>query len=570
MSVDESAPDEAEIRRWFLDSSDVEPGTFEFALVLGGTVSAGAYTAGVIDYLIEALDCFSEARRAGTTPQHKVVLRLITGTSGGGVNAAIAARALAYRYPHVTRDTPIKSAQTRNPFYDIWVNTLRLGPFLETNDIVDDLRSLLNGAPIDKGAANIVKFSDGSAQGREWVAAPLRVILTTTNLRGIPYKLDFGDHRGQSYVDHADYIRFAVLYPEQALGTPRPDELVLPFDAESVPQQASWNDFSLAARATAAFPIGFPARLLKRPTNHYRYRVVASPSEKGALDSYFVLTPDWDAMRSRPGGAVPDEWQFLAVDGGATDNEPIELARTALCGLLNRNPRDPDKANRAVWLIDPFAGEADLGPDRHTSFVNELGSINTMFTQQTRYDTADLKMASDPDIYSRFMLTPTRLDRHGKMLLGANAIASSGLGAFIGFACPAFMRFDYLLGRQNCQTFLREEFVLDEANPLFEAWTAEERAKFARPADHGMLPIIPLVSSAAAEQTLDDWPKGKLDPESFRPTIEARYRAICKVGLPNHLGKTPVAWLLGQFTQRQVSDFIIGAINTYLAKANLN
>lgn len=43
-------------------------------------------------------------------------------------------------------------------------------------------------------------------------------------------------------------------------------------------------------------------------------------------------------------------WPFLAVDGGATDNEPIELARTAFAGLLGRNPRDAKEANRAIWL----------------------------------------------------------------------------------------------------------------------------------------------------------------------------------------------------------------------------
>jgi hypothetical protein len=34
---------------------------------------------------------------------------------------------------------------------------------------------------------------------------------------------------------------------------------------------------------------------------------------------------------------VPDLWPLLSVDGGATDSEPIQLARTAPAGLLNRN-----------------------------------------------------------------------------------------------------------------------------------------------------------------------------------------------------------------------------------------
>src|SRR6185437_7962504 len=119
MAFDRSEPAEADIARWFLDAPDVPPRTFEFALVLGGTVSAGAYTAGAVDFLIEALDCFTTARANGTAPSHDVILKLITGTSGGGVNAAIAARAMAYDYPHATLAGPIGEAPTGNPFYDI-------------------------------------------------------------------------------------------------------------------------------------------------------------------------------------------------------------------------------------------------------------------------------------------------------------------------------------------------------------------------------------------------------------------------------------------------------------------
>jgi hypothetical protein len=116
MAVDITEPSPQEIDRWFLNVADPQPGTFEFALVLGGTVSAGAYTAGAVDFLIEALDCFTAAQQRGEVPPHKVVLKLITGTSGGGVNAAIAARALAYDFPHITRGTPIQGQSTNNPF----------------------------------------------------------------------------------------------------------------------------------------------------------------------------------------------------------------------------------------------------------------------------------------------------------------------------------------------------------------------------------------------------------------------------------------------------------------------
>ncbi len=101
------------ITRWFRrpnlgnSTSPVEPGTFEIGLVLGGTVAAGAYTAGVLDFLIEALDAWEALRKTepAQAPKHKVLIKIITGTSGGGVNAAIAARALAYKFPHVSNGT---------------------------------------------------------------------------------------------------------------------------------------------------------------------------------------------------------------------------------------------------------------------------------------------------------------------------------------------------------------------------------------------------------------------------------------------------------------------------------
>ena len=67
MPFNQSEPDPGDVQKWFLDDPKVPDETFELALVLGGTVSAGAYTAGALDFLIEALDCW-EAARAGGDP----------------------------------------------------------------------------------------------------------------------------------------------------------------------------------------------------------------------------------------------------------------------------------------------------------------------------------------------------------------------------------------------------------------------------------------------------------------------------------------------------------------------
>jgi hypothetical protein len=571
MPFDREPPSPQEIGKWFLDNPPVPPQTFEFALVLGGTVSAGAYTAGAMDFLIEALDAWTERRDANdpAAPPHKVVLRVITGTSGGGVNAAIAARALNFAFAPISRGAAVGSGPSGNPFYDVWIKTLTLDRFLDTGDIGRDVPSLLNGTAIDAGAANIIEFTGKRQKARSWVAAPLRLILTLTNLRGIPFKLDFGGDRSETYVDHADFIRFAVTYPGRTVGEFRPDELTLGFEGARLPQAATWDDFSKFARATAAFPAGFPPRALVRPTTQYRYRVV----QRAPIDPtvaivagkpYAVLLPDWQALIPENAADVPEDYHFLAVDGGVTDNEPIELARTALCGLLGSNPRDPDRANRAVVLIDPFAGRTGLGPEGPSSFIHTLGGVASAVIQQTRYDSRDLVLAADNRVFSRFMLTPQL-----GTTLGEKAIASAGLGAFIGFACADFMRYDYLLGRKNCQDFLRKTFALGEHNPLFAGWSNAQRAAFGKEAGAGYLPIIPLMGPCAVEETLDPWPKAKLDPEHYRRPIERRFRAIFEAELSGGPLRALLGWIAAHATQGSVTDYIIGLMKAYLVEAKL-
>jgi len=133
-----------------------DPGTFEIGLVLGGTVSAAAYTAGVLDYLIEALDAWTVAKANGdpTAPKHNVIIKIISGTSGGGVTSVVLARALGFAFPHFTLAAS-GPAFTQNPFYDLWVNKLDISGFLETTDLAQGkIPSLLCATKLDLATAN--------------------------------------------------------------------------------------------------------------------------------------------------------------------------------------------------------------------------------------------------------------------------------------------------------------------------------------------------------------------------------------------------------------------------------
>jgi hypothetical protein len=582
-----SPPSQADLVRLFDTPGIVPPNTFELALVLGGTVSAGSYTAGVIDFLIEALDVWyamrADPNQKDNVPTHDTVLKFIAGTSGGGVVAAIAARALAYDFPHVTRATPNPDAGTGNPFYDIWVNQLTLDGFLGTVDLKSGPPiSLLDGTAIDRAAKTIETYPTDPTikeRSRPYLADPLRIILTLTNLRGVPYVTDFTPFAspastqamGETFVTHADYARFAVVYPGKALDNPREDEFVVGFENAQLPQMVDWPTFSLFARATSAFPIGFPPRPLVRPPDHYKYRITVIPSDTGGPPAIVPLRPDWQRMAG-PNGQLPTGYRFPSVDGGATDNEPIELARTALCGVTGHNLREGMVATRAVLLVDPFAGRADPGPERAKSLSEAAGALVTGMIQQTRYDNQDMWLAANDDVYSRFMITPIRGNKTGD-----HAIASSGLGAFIGFASKAFMRHDYFLGRANCQEYLRTRLVLPEASPVFKGrWptTAVKKHVVNIPDASGVmqryLPLIPLFGKADVTEPPETWPAGALDPERYRDAIEARFDALVKAEISGGILRTTLAWLIARIGQKTAADFAIEKINEALKASGLS
>lgn len=571
-------PDEPiDVHKWFIDQPDPPPHTYELALVLGGTVSAGCYTAGALDFLIEALDTWSaaKARNDPRAPTHNVVIRVIAGTSGGGVNAAIAARALAFNFPPVTRATSSSLLDTGNPFYDTWVNRIGLSALLDTSDInAGKVQSILNSAPLESAAGHIVTFT-GAVAVRSYIGVPgrqepLRVILTFTNLEGVPYRTPFQNALGETFVDHADYARFALAYPNAPAPVLRPDEFAVGFNppgatGRRLPNEIDWDTFSDFALATSAFPVGFPPRQLARPTEQYRYRVVAPPPDASGESKIQAIEPDWDLLFGA-GNPRPADYHFLAVDGGATDNEPIELARTALCGVEGRNPRDPRLANRGVLLIDPFAGEVGISAPAPNDLLAITSGVLNSLIQQTRYDTSDLLLAADPSVFSRFMISAQR-----DALTGAKAIATGGLGAFIGFASRAFMRHDYLLGRANCQALLSNFLLLSPNNPVMQDCWSEDALKWNSATLNGQqyVRVIPLLDNVAVAEGLDPWPKGALDPSIYKSAIEQRWKAILGAELQGLWWGKLVGWFGGLVSEGQVAEFAVQKMNEALKEWGL-
>ena len=139
-------------------------GEFQIALALSGAISAGAYTAGVFDFLIQALDEWENARTGkylekgddpGTIPNHFVGIKAMSGASAGAIAAAIGAVALADadQKPiefdtHRDGEQKIKCYLPR--LYEAWV--AKPGLVAEGKEKIDFLQTGdLDGAPEETG-----------------------------------------------------------------------------------------------------------------------------------------------------------------------------------------------------------------------------------------------------------------------------------------------------------------------------------------------------------------------------------------------------------------------------------
>lgn len=564
-----------------------EANLFEIGLVLGGTGATGPYTAGVLDFLIQALDEWekhrvSEKDKPKTdwkVPHHKVRIRIITGTSGGGICSLLTARALHYAFPPAVDRTPATTLAA-NPFYDIWVNDIKIDKFLDCSDLVGNpvpqVRSALNGQLLETIAANGLSYPSPTQYAaiqnmpkpeRTYVNNPLPVIVTHSNLTGIPYRQPFGGNAvsAEYFTNHADFVR--IYFDYSPLSTPPGQGKLVPggmFVASPIAKTPTrtppglhslqWDLLSPFALGTAAIPAGLPARQISRSVLDYAYRF----SWDTVSQKYSWLVPDWKKFVPSGGWA---SYGFVSLDGGCTDNEPVALARQTLEGLTpplaqapvapaaqpqdTAKPWDMDNANRAIVLVDPLCEIPHDSTDAMSvALVSTLPRAVDMFKQTNRFATADICDFLHPAVHNRFLVAPRRSNPNptptqpSACVEGATALCGEGLGAFLGFLSPTFRHHDFMLGRYNCQSFLEHIFTLSEENDIFLNTPNLTTRLGTRPtanlpqglggyngftAPQGQYPIIPLCGSAADFIQEPSWPQtGSLDPETLRAPVEKR------------------------------------------------
>ncbi len=558
------------------------PRVFYIGLNMAGAISAGAYTAGVMDFLIDALDTLYAERAIQQAkygndyaqweiPAHEVRLVALSGASAGGMTSAMAAACLCEDFRPVRAPMP---AAAPNRLYKSWVEDIDISYLLGSQDLADSnapVTSILDCTEIDNIAADAIKVNKPRPAKRPYVCDALKVILTVTNLGGIPYGIDAASGEDETQtLYHADQADFEVRWDAT-----QPAGQALPLTAFSAD---NWPALRDAAKATGAFPIALAPRYLDRSTVLYdkrQWRISADNPQPGPegcqCEEYTALKPNW----TYPAGTL---FRTLNVDGGITNNNPFECAHQVLCEqapvqTAGHNPRSAEEADRAVINIAPFLSTPvfNLNPPAN-DLGTVLGSLIDTLVNQSRIQGENIKLTQDPNVYSRWAISPSIDDTT------RNALASACLGAFGGFLAKEFRDHDYQLGRRNCQWFLKQHFALPTGNVVIAGYAPSEKIlqRFATALPDGSrtLPLIPLLGELDPDVNPIPEVHVKISQERLPPIVDAAMERLKLVGsrLMNGGGNwlrgvgLGVGWLLAE---REIKRALLTKVGFELGRQNL-
>ncbi len=562
---------------------------------MAGAVSAGSYTAGVLDYLMETLSLWESAkeknRKLGVShpdydfsvPMHEVEIDVLSGASAGGITSTLTLMSLLN-----SKHKPVNRFNQKgedNLFYKCWVDMAddekekTLEKLLDTGDLSKDKtpESLLNSKAIDVIAKEALTINTDVSYP-PYVSKNLDLILTTTNLRGLNFKVDFsGDSKTNSaniITNHGGFFRYKVKNELLERGVPEDDSaLYYVLDLNEVKDINYLKDATLS---TAAFPIGLKSREIE------------------ISKKYIERYPNY--LFGRRSGIEPlildneDSYKFNSIDGGLINNEPYGIGIKV---LNEKNENLKEKDNYAVVMVDPFPNQ-----DNNPSLFNPERNIwsvakgmfkalrnQVMFNQDGIFDALSL---SDR---TKFLVAPSRKTMiNGEAIREQHHLASSPISGFAGFMDKKFRKHDFELGRKNCQDFLRYHFsvVMDNAEKRLDSTITSEamdRFSYANPPKDPngarFFPIIPdMKTKKAFSQDFDFENFGtdaalsypiypKIDLELFEKAYKSIFKKRVRTLVRSISGSTILTLGFRLFYQRKAYQFIMETIRKSLHEAGL-
>ena len=439
-------------------------------LCLAGAVSGGSYSAGVVDYIIEALDNWQQAKgdtnKKDEYPDHQVVIAGLTGASAGSIVNALLPLDLAILDQEAANSSnrgDKKDEHRLKLLYEAWVESPHLyhpeDGFLGDRDLRADndyyprfskvneplpsikrLWALLDSSLLDRivkrtfdKAETTLKDQQYQPFKRDYMTESLHSFMTLTNNVGVRYDVAFNLNSATKgrhiMVRHADRTHFRI----QGIGTaefPSPwadadPALDCDLGDPDLFGAAEIDAYKNSALASSAFPLGLGARKIDHLTraDYYARQWTLPSSTKAKTPPKFRRRPFFpeepnqvqvDKDIKNPKLSIeelkteyPQPVPFVASDGGVINNEPFDITRHILMAKPPvRNPRDGN-ATRVVLMVDPFPLlKTNSGLAEDNSMAALLPALPQNLLNESRFKESELEDLVDEKVYSRFLITP--------------------------------------------------------------------------------------------------------------------------------------------------------------------
>lgn len=529
---------------------------FKIALAMAGAVSAGAYSAGVLDYLFETLALWESAKEKNrhlqhihpdtyllhpeydpSVPLHDIEIDLIAGSSAGGISGSLAFLCLSDQHYLHPDDFPRNEKHYENQLlYQCWVNMdddpsgTTLEKMLNTSDLQDqkfkNIPSLFNVKPIEDIAERAFSAvsTRWNARFPPYIHPDLDLLLTVTNLDGLPFHVRF---HGDAVVHHTLIQHAAFMgYRRQGPGDPPAlKNYSFPLNLALPEHLVQLKEFTLS---TAAFPIALKARQPAVPGKYLeQYREFLFGPTENNLDEKMTV------------GVAEPQYHFLASDGGIINNKPFGLATLV---MKNKAPKHIEQDQFAIIMIDPLPREEPVKKTQGSGILTVALALFNSLRNQAFFHQIGLNEVLKMHNRTRFMIVPRRKNKKE----GEPHLAAAELFGFAGFLAKEYREHDYLLGRRNCQDFLRYYFAVEEDNHaqrLSTPFSEEAKQRFTFQDQGSSLPMLPIIPDLRIQKSLTEASKlpypnfPLLNPEKIENLIDKqvmkRIKAIIKtVHLP--------------------------------------
>lgn len=457
---------------------------YPISICMAGAVSAGAYSAGAMSVLLESIRLLEDQNLdLPDAPTHRIILKGMSGASAGSIQAALS-----------TLDI-FSSDPNQELGRKAWLQTSLL-ELLEMDDLEsrDEVTSLLNSDFLRANAVARTQEHSAASTKPAFVSDNFRVRLSITNLRGVPYKLNFPSDNTIDFgmSEHSEYL--AYQFGDYASDTISKQHYIInPYSITS----ENFDQIVDGALASSAFPAAFTAGELTRPNhnddNAYSNLKQAkltkasnNTSDPTQVSAQFAL------VETNPAWNEPDINKVYAIDGGTTNNEPLIEAFKVLYGddFTEWETIDENQAGRVIF-IDPFPNPVDRKIDAGSLRLDKnLGAMISAIVSQARLSKKLIVSKIHQDhvglVYPSLPWRKTVTI--GDIEVEQLAIKSGGMGGFTGFLKKEFLEHDYQLGRLNMKRFLRYHFTLDVSDSAFQGdsnYTDQWKT-------NGRAPIIPV------------------------------------------------------------------------------